>query len=420
MIVAGRRQEAAIARVADEALVALLQLPFERGQDGGPGGGVLLHLVTIATDDVAPPGQRHGLGLVFDVLRPLGQNQRNEGAGMVEHEFAHEFIGALAHAQDVEKSARLEFGDGFGADHAAIGDDANPANRKTLAQPIDDGDQTARIGGVSGRISVHRPAVAVEQHRQDHLVEIGPMVLGKAAPSKVGRRALEIEAGRIHEHQIERAEEIAPPREQVLLDDILQATRREGRGPVLLIFRQFLAEPGHRPIEVMQVEALDAVDAVILPPAVAARSPQNRRCRTVRNTARSSAKSYLRELARLSTTSRQPVSSHKRSKTSAGPMRAPNPLRHCRRRGRRRRSPSRRSARGTQRPLQLAALAQVLDAAEGGDHLLAHSGAFATAFDDLEIGAAARGFLTEIHGAGPREQLATGAHTIPWSANKVN
>src|SRR5271165_2305870 len=66
--------------VADEALVALLQLPFERGQDGGPGGGVLLHLVAIATDDVAPPGQRHGLGLVFDVLldwpRALGRHVR--------------------------------------------------------------------------------------------------------------------------------------------------------------------------------------------------------------------------------------------------------------------------------------------------------------------------------------------------------
>ena len=35
-----------------------------------------------------------------------------------------------------------------------------------------------------------------------------------------------------------------------------------------MIFRQFLAKPGHRPIEVMQVEALDAVDPVILPPAV--------------------------------------------------------------------------------------------------------------------------------------------------------
>ncbi len=75
-------------------------------------------------------------------------------------------------------------------------------------------------------------------------------------------------AGRVHEHQIERAEEIAPPREQLLLHHVLQATRREGCRPVLLVFGQLLAEPGHRPIEMMQVEALDAFDPVILPPAV--------------------------------------------------------------------------------------------------------------------------------------------------------
>ena len=38
---------------------------------------------------------------------------------------------------------------------------------------------------------------------------------------------------------------------------------------------------------------------------------------------------------------------------------------------------------------------------------------------DLEIGAAAGGFFTEIHGAGPRERLTIGAHTIPWSVSKV-
>ena len=63
------------------------------------------------------------------------------------------------------------------------------------------------------------------------------MILGKAALSEgLSARSLEIEAGRVHEHEIERAEQIAPPREQFLLDDVLQATRREGRGAVLLIF----------------------------------------------------------------------------------------------------------------------------------------------------------------------------------------
>src|SRR3984885_3312990 len=95
----------AIALVADQRLVALLQLPFERGQDRSPGGGILPHLVVVAADDVAPPGERHRLGLVVDLLFAFGQKERDEGRGIVEHEFAHELVAALAHAQNVEQLA---------------------------------------------------------------------------------------------------------------------------------------------------------------------------------------------------------------------------------------------------------------------------------------------------------------------------
>jgi hypothetical protein len=94
-------------------------------------------------------------------------------------------------------------------------------------------------------------------------------------------------------------------------------------------------------------------------------------------------------------TSRQPVSSHNRSNASAGPMRRAGGDRiddngfGGKARAR------------TQQALQLPALAQILDASERCDDLLAHGLAFATAFDDLEIGAAAGGFLAEIHGGGP-------------------
>src|SRR5487761_2413821 len=53
---------------------------------------------------------------------------------------------------------------------------------------------------------------------------------------------------------------------------------------------------------------------------------------------------------------------------------------------------------GSQKPFQLSALAQILDTPERGDHLLADLRAFAAAFDDLQIGATARGFLAEVHG----------------------
>jgi len=45
----------------------------------------------------------------------------------------------------------------------------------------------------------------------------------------------------------------------------------------------------------------------------------------------------------------------------------------------------------------LAAVAQILDAAERSDHLLAHLRAVAAAFYDLEVGSAARGLFAEIH-----------------------
>ena len=191
-----------------------LQLFLQRGQDLGAVGGVLPHLLVVAADDVAPPGERDRLGLVVDLFFALGQEERDERRGVVEHEFTHQLVGALAHAQDVEQFARLQLRDRLGADHAAVGDDADPVDRKAFAQPVDRGDQAGHVGGVSGpHFRAYRPAVAVEQHRQDHRVEVRPMVLGEAAPpERLAARALEIETGRVHEHQVERAEEVAPAR----------------------------------------------------------------------------------------------------------------------------------------------------------------------------------------------------------------
>ena len=54
-----------------------------------------------------------------------------------------------------------------------------------------------------------------------------------------------------------------------------------------------------------------------------------------------------------------------------------------------------------QQPLQLPALLQILDPPERRDHLLAHRAALAPALDDLQIGAAAGSLLAEIHGGEP-------------------
>src|SRR6516225_2099253 len=50
---------------------------------------------------------------------------------------------------------------------------------------------------------------------------------------------------------------------------MLHAARGERRAAILLLLRQFLAQPGHRPIEMMQIEPLNADDGVVLASAIA-------------------------------------------------------------------------------------------------------------------------------------------------------
>jgi hypothetical protein len=115
---------------------------------------VLFHLLAVAIDDVTPPGQRHCLGLVVDDLLPLGRNERDEGSGIVEYEFAHKLV-TLANPKDVEKPARLQLGDRLGADHAAIGDDANPADGKRSRKRSTTGIRLPVSAVFPGHISVH-------------------------------------------------------------------------------------------------------------------------------------------------------------------------------------------------------------------------------------------------------------------------
>src|SRR5215472_12559080 len=80
--------------------------------------------------------------------------------------------------------------------------------------------------------------------------------------------AFEVEAGGIHEHQVQAAEQVAPMGEQLLLDQVLGAARRETRRIILLPRGQCFTEPGHGTVEVVQVEVFAAADAIILAPAI--------------------------------------------------------------------------------------------------------------------------------------------------------
>ena len=133
----------------------------------------------------------------------------------------------------------------------------------------------------------------------------------------------------------------------------------------------------------------------------------------MRNTARSSGKPCLREPARVLDDPLAPGLLPQSFEYESGP----DASRRARRHGAVGDGVDDNGFRGEacarpQQPLQLPALAQILDAAERRDHLLAHLRAAAAAFDDLEIGAAARGLLAEIHVAEPYRRLIRGAHII--------
>jgi hypothetical protein len=107
------------------------------GHDRSPIGGILLSLLAIAADDVAPPRQHHRLGLVIDFLAALLHHQRHERRRIVEHQLAYQLVRPLAQPQDVQQPPRLELRHGLGADRAAVGDHAHARDVEAPAQSVD-------------------------------------------------------------------------------------------------------------------------------------------------------------------------------------------------------------------------------------------------------------------------------------------
>src|SRR5450759_5059372 len=80
--------------------------------------------------------------------------------------------------------------------------------------------------------------------------------------------ALEVQRRGVHEHNRQVAEQVAPASKQPFLDEVLDAAWNQ-RPPGLLGRRQFLTKPDHRAIEMMQLQLIDAIDAVVVSPILA-------------------------------------------------------------------------------------------------------------------------------------------------------
>ena len=189
-LLGGGAEIAPVGGVADQRLVAPLQLLVEGVDDGAAVGGVLAGLGLVAAHDVAP-----ALGLDFlDEelgLRAPGplDTERREGPGIREHHGAHQAVRALAGAEDVFQPTLLESGDGWGRDHAAIGHHTDPTDGEAAAQAINDRNEHADIGGVAGpHLRADRPALRIDHHAHDHLHEVGAVVLGVAPLAQASPR----------------------------------------------------------------------------------------------------------------------------------------------------------------------------------------------------------------------------------------
>ena len=100
------------------------------------------------------------------------------------------------HAEDIEQPARLERGQRLGTDQPAVGNHAHAGDGEAPAEPVDDRDEGGNIGGVARpHLRAHRPAIAVDHYRQDHLAKIGPVILAVAVTAQpLAAGAFEVEA----------------------------------------------------------------------------------------------------------------------------------------------------------------------------------------------------------------------------------
>jgi len=217
------------------------------------------------------------------------------------------------------------------------------------------------------------------------------MVLAVAVlAQRLPASTLEVEAGRIHEHQIEPREQVAPMRKQPLLHHVLQAAWRKRRAAVLLLLRQLLAQPRHGPIEMMQIKFLDAGNGVILTPAI----------RGAIGAAHEQPVQYGEEhspLQRKFVSARPGEVGDHGAAAGLFPQsleyqpRSNAPYRYLNRGIIARRAQhhglGRKARARAQQPLQLAARLQALETPQRRDHLLTHLITVAAALHDLQIGA---------------------------------
>ena len=182
---------------------------------------------------------------------------------------------AHAHPHNV-MNRRLHLGKGFQgslAHHAPIGYHADLPHPELRPHAFDHGQETLGVGGVARpHFATQGTPAHIEGDANNHLGQVGPVVFAIAVlADTLPASSLEINGGRIKEHQAHFAKEIALALKEGFFDHILGATRA-AQHPLPDLFSQ----PRHSPVEMLEGQVLGSWNSITLSPAlggpVAARS----------------------------------------------------------------------------------------------------------------------------------------------------
>src|SRR5262249_55183300 len=268
----------------------------------------------------------------------------------------------------------------------------DPPDAEAAAQPVDDRDQGGHVGGVAGpQLAADRPPPAVEHHTDDHLVQVRPVVLAVAPLADLlAAVALEVERGGVEEHQLQAGEGVPAGGEQAPLDPVLGAAGGERRLVLLLVVGQLLAEPGHGPVEVVQLQGLAALDLVVRlplvgsPVAAGGEQPVEDREEDGPLDVEPEAAAVQQVLDDPSPTGLQPQPLEDQGRTdAAGGDGGQLPLDVS---GEQQDGPGEASP-GGQQGIESAGLPELIEAPQGGEDPLTGAPALPAVLDDLEVGA---------------------------------